>query len=151
MFDSDALAAAGIDPTHLYPKVLDPKIVMDEVFTLATETEGPRVSTSSSVVHDRDATLVGHSKGKHQSLFEPAKPLVLATDGKATPLPAAAAVNDTSGLTVARHSEPHQTIRDALSAIYDQLSISWGWWILEIVLMSHKWQKQDKSWGKYLR
>lgn len=48
-------------------------------------------------------------------------------------------------------TEPHLTeeeheLNDALSPIYDQLSLSLPWWILEVLPVKHKYQRHNNSW-----
>ncbi|KAG5636743.1 hypothetical protein H0H81_007001 [Sphagnurus paluster] len=47
-------------------------------------------------------------------------------------------------------SEEEHELRDALSPIYDQLSLSWLWWSLELLPMKQRFQKSDNSWGSYM-
>jgi hypothetical protein len=47
-------------------------------------------------------------------------------------------------------SEREIDIRDALSPIYDQLSLAPFWWILEVLPVKHRYQKDDNSWTSYL-
>lgn len=44
-------------------------------------------------------------------------------------------------------TEEQHELLDALSPIYDQLSLSRSWWILEILPFKHKHQKDDHSWA----
>lgn len=43
-------------------------------------------------------------------------------------------------------SEEEHELRDAMSPIYDQLSIARSWWILELLPMKQPYQKSDDSW-----
>ncbi|KAF5358617.1 hypothetical protein D9758_007672 [Tetrapyrgos nigripes] len=43
-------------------------------------------------------------------------------------------------------SEEELDLEDAMAPIYDQLSISKKWWILEVLPLQHKYQKGDNSW-----
>jgi hypothetical protein len=47
-------------------------------------------------------------------------------------------------------SEQEVELRDALSPIYDQLTLSPGWWILELLPLRHKYQNEDNSWTSWL-
>ena len=55
-----------------------------------------------------------------------------------------------AGLTTAesehRKLEEHHELQDALSPIYDQLSLAWFWWILELIPFRQKYQKGDNTW-----
>ena len=47
--------------------------------------------------------------------------------------------------------ELHQTeeeieLADALAPIYDELALSWAWWILEVYPLRHKFQTSDNKW-----
>ncbi|KAF8597102.1 hypothetical protein BDV93DRAFT_410437, partial [Ceratobasidium sp. AG-I] len=49
-------------------------------------------------------------------------------------------------------SEEVEDLKDALSPIYDQLTLNWWWWILEFVpikQVSHVWRKRDRSWRRF--
>ncbi len=54
------------------------------------------------------------------------------------------------GLTTAesehRKLEEHHELQDALSPIYDQLSLAWFWWILELIPFRQKYQRGDNTW-----
>ena len=43
-------------------------------------------------------------------------------------------------------NEEDEELRDALSPKYDQLDISWFWWILEILPISVRRQKENNQW-----
>lgn len=45
-------------------------------------------------------------------------------------------------------SEEMEDMLDSLTPIYDQLRMSRGWWILEIIPNIHHHQKDDNSWSK---
>ncbi|KAB5588367.1 hypothetical protein CTheo_8193 [Ceratobasidium theobromae] len=46
-------------------------------------------------------------------------------------------------------SEEVEDLKDALSPIYDQLTLNWWWWILELLPMKHVWRKKDRSWRRF--
>lgn len=49
-------------------------------------------------------------------------------------------------------SEEQEDLNDALSPIYDQLRISWPWWILEIIPQRQQFQKdEDNKWDTETR
>jgi len=52
-------------------------------------------------------------------------------------------------MTIAAPSEASETLKDAVAELFDQLRIKWLWWILELLPMSHRYQKKDKTWGRY--
>lgn len=43
-------------------------------------------------------------------------------------------------------SEEEEDILDALSPVYDQLSLAPGWWVLELLPMRFKKQHSDNTW-----
>ncbi|KAF8157844.1 hypothetical protein B0H34DRAFT_844310 [Crassisporium funariophilum] len=45
-----------------------------------------------------------------------------------------------------RETEEEAELKDALSPIYDQLSLRWFWWILELLPMKHRYQAKDNAW-----
>jgi hypothetical protein len=55
-------------------------------------------------------------------------------------------------LTAEEHhmSEQEIDLRDALSPIYDQLSLAPYWWALELFPVKHRYQKEDNSWSTLL-
>ena len=47
-------------------------------------------------------------------------------------------------------SEEEEELADAISPIYDELKLSWGWWILEIIPMRHHVQDlENLAWKPY--
>ncbi|KAI0003871.1 hypothetical protein BJV74DRAFT_812169 [Russula compacta] len=46
-------------------------------------------------------------------------------------------------------SEEDEELVDALSPIYDELQLSWGWWILEVLPIRHRHQDREGLWHKY--
>lgn len=57
---------------------------------------------------------------------------------------------DVDSLIELHKSEEEHELLDALSPIYDQLSLAWFWWMLELFPMKQKFQKSDNSWDSYL-
>ncbi|KAK7000315.1 hypothetical protein R3P38DRAFT_1844540 [Favolaschia claudopus] len=45
-------------------------------------------------------------------------------------------------------SEEEHELHDALSPIYDQLSLKWFWWILEVVPLRQRHRRSEKTWQK---
>ncbi|KAF8752990.1 O-acetylhomoserine ami [Rhizoctonia solani] len=45
-------------------------------------------------------------------------------------------------------NEEVEDYKDALSPIYDQLSINWWWWILEFLPVKQVWRKKEKGWRR---
>ncbi|KAK0466044.1 uncharacterized protein EV420DRAFT_1474854 [Desarmillaria tabescens] len=54
---------------------------------------------------------------------------------------------ESSGDTVCEETED---LRDALSPMFDQLSLVPAWWILELLPAKVRYQKRDDTWGKTL-
>jgi len=50
---------------------------------------------------------------------------------------------------VSKSEEDHE-LDDAMSPIYDQLSLAWSWWVLELLPIKQHFQKSDNSWDSYL-
>ncbi|KAG9122378.1 hypothetical protein FRC07_001292 [Ceratobasidium sp. 392] len=46
-------------------------------------------------------------------------------------------------------SEEVEDLKDALSPVYDQLSLNWWWWILEFIPVKQVWRKKDNSWRRF--
>ncbi|KAJ8096302.1 hypothetical protein PM082_011457 [Marasmius tenuissimus] len=57
-------------------------------------------------------------------------------------------VNATAVVT-RRQTEEELELADALSPIYDQLSLKWFWWILELFPIRMRYQRGDNSWARY--
>ncbi|KAI3604564.1 hypothetical protein WG66_008327 [Moniliophthora roreri] len=47
------------------------------------------------------------------------------------------------------HTEEELELADALSPVYDQLSLKWFWWILEFWPIKMRYQQSDKKWVDY--
>ncbi|KDN37486.1 hypothetical protein RSAG8_10148, partial [Rhizoctonia solani AG-8 WAC10335] len=45
-------------------------------------------------------------------------------------------------------NEEVEDFKDALSPIYDQLSLNWWWWILEFYPIKQVWRKKEKGWRR---
>jgi hypothetical protein len=50
---------------------------------------------------------------------------------------------------ITKTEEEHELL-DAMSPIYDQLSLAWFWWFLELLPMKQHYQKTDNTWGTYM-
>ncbi|KAF8957353.1 hypothetical protein BDZ97DRAFT_1847069 [Flammula alnicola] len=48
-------------------------------------------------------------------------------------------------LAQTKTEEDHELL-DALSPIYDQLSLAWFWWILELLPITHDYQRSNNTW-----
>lgn len=78
----------------------------------------------------------------------PPTPKVKANEETSLPNFAHADTNATS--LKPRQTEEELDLIDALSPIYDQLSLKWFWWILELFPVKQRYQKGDTSWVSYL-
>ena len=58
-----------------------------------------------------------------------------------------AEVNDL--VNIHKTEEEHE-LMDALAPVYDQLSLAWSWWILELMPTKHRYQRGDNTWQTYL-
>ncbi|KAJ6530992.1 hypothetical protein DFH09DRAFT_1044739 [Mycena vulgaris] len=50
---------------------------------------------------------------------------------------------------VVHKSEEELDLQDALCPVYDQLSLAWFWWILELLPLKQRYQKGDNTWTSY--
>ncbi|KAG6864127.1 hypothetical protein C0991_012247 [Blastosporella zonata] len=48
-------------------------------------------------------------------------------------------------------SEEEHELRDAMSPVYDQLSLKWFWWILELLPIKQRFQQGDSTWKTQFR
>ncbi|KAJ3507654.1 hypothetical protein NLJ89_g6184 [Agrocybe chaxingu] len=55
-----------------------------------------------------------------------------------------------TSLKGAVESEEVADLKDALAPIYDQLSMHWFWWLLELLPLKHRSQNHDYSWTWWL-
>ncbi|CAE6439286.1 unnamed protein product [Rhizoctonia solani] len=46
-------------------------------------------------------------------------------------------------------NEEVEDLKDSLSPIYDQLTLNWWWWILEVIPIKQVWRKKDRSWRRF--
>ncbi|KAH9480835.1 hypothetical protein JR316_0007437 [Psilocybe cubensis] len=71
---------------------------------------------------------------------------------KPTPKEPEVAANDDDYVAsdVMAETEEEAELKDALAPIYDQLSLAWGWWILELLPLRHRTQESDDgSWTSW--
>ncbi|KDR83174.1 hypothetical protein GALMADRAFT_56796 [Galerina marginata CBS 339.88] len=48
-----------------------------------------------------------------------------------------------------QETEEELDLKDALAPVYDQLNLSWWWWLLEFLPMKQRFQEGDNSWATY--
>ncbi|KAJ7720871.1 hypothetical protein DFH07DRAFT_907066 [Mycena maculata] len=65
-----------------------------------------------------------------------------------TALPNFASASDAQVARVHK-SEEQLDLEDELSPIYDELSLSWAWWILEVMPIKQRYQRSDDTWATY--
>lgn len=63
------------------------------------------------------------------------------------PCPSQNRATEDSIIIPVRKTEEEMELADALSPIYDQLSLKWFWWVLELLPMKHRHQRSDTSWA----
>ena len=49
-------------------------------------------------------------------------------------------------ISEAQESEELLDLKDALAPIYDQLNLTWFWWILEYIPFKNRFQQNDHTW-----
>ncbi|KAF8812681.1 hypothetical protein BYT27DRAFT_7182384 [Phlegmacium glaucopus] len=54
--------------------------------------------------------------------------------------------NPTASEEESQQTEEDAEFADSLAPIYDQLSLKWYWWILELAPMKHRFQAKDNQW-----
>ncbi len=120
IFRTNSLREIGIDPNTIYPSVLPrPPALFNRAKTQSVE-QPPSTSLLSWI-----GSFLFRSSG-------------------ATENSAQADVQKISQQPFI--NEEDEELRDALSPKYDQLDISWFWWILEILPISIRHQKENNQW-----
>ncbi|EUC61649.1 DUF2235 domain protein [Rhizoctonia solani AG-3 Rhs1AP] len=162
MFHSNLFEDVGLSPETLWPKVLvrPPSITsIDQIpNSMSSEyyqpgyTRHPTLldtSVPSSPYQLRRATLPDQSTRQYTQLsgrvnpYEPYIPIQwrmgreLRDFGSHAWEPREPFIN-----------EEIEDFKDALSPIYDQLSMNWWWWILEFVPIKQVWRKKEKGWRR---
>jgi hypothetical protein len=116
IFDADRLRGIGLDPANLYPVVI-PRPPHLPVGNLKICRIPPVTTLTAAPSSTADDTITAYPNGAETS--EPI-PDVL--------------------------TEEEEELHDSLSPIYDQLSLKWMWWPLELIPMKHKYQRSDTTW-----
>ena len=57
--------------------------------------------------------------------------------------------DDIDNLEKINKTEEEHELQDAMAPIYDQLSLAWPWWLLELPPIKQHYDKSDGGWGKY--
>ena len=148
MFSSEGLRRIGLDPTGLYKSVRErpPAVVLG-----AGESMGRWGDLESLQVGGRPSwwrTLlewcyVSSSGEGAISLEDPEERMEfnrVCADGRVC-----ADVHGEDGVLV-EGTEEEEDLKDAMMPMYDQLRMKWSWWILEVIPMPFRVQKEDGEW-----
>ncbi|KAG9120477.1 hypothetical protein FRC07_004021 [Ceratobasidium sp. 392] len=127
LFHSAELDELGISPASLWPTVKIP-------------TPPERNSTKLS---DLDENSVGHARDSTGATLVDGH-AAEATDTTAVNVPLPPADDIVPATVVALGCKEDE--KDAICPIYDQLSLVWWWWILELLPMRQRYQRYDGSW-----
>ncbi|KAL0577577.1 hypothetical protein V5O48_004409 [Marasmius crinis-equi] len=119
MFDADLIEELGMDPNCLYPEVL-PRPPALPVNPASHYIQDIPTSSTVSQAH-KDMALSNYSTGDVT----------------------------TASTSNRRQTEEELELADALSPIYDQLSLKWFWWLLELFPIRMRYQRGDNSWARY--
>ena len=117
-FHTDLLPTIGLDPAALWPQVLPRPPALANA-AISSISNVPSTSAPADTRHQRlstSATLINYADVP----------------------PAGAAAGSLT--------EEQEDLLDARCDIYDQLALSWGWWVLEILPLRHKVQEEDFGW-----
>jgi hypothetical protein len=137
MFNSAGLRRIGLDPTGLYKNVRDrpPPVVLggDETWKEREPVELTWRSRLSSWWHGGGGISLSAAE-EGRLVFS----RVYGADGTVN-----VDVHGADG-RVLKSSEEEEDLKDALAPIYDKLR--WAWWILEILPMRFRVQKEDREW-----
>ncbi|KAJ3488319.1 hypothetical protein NLI96_g2922 [Meripilus lineatus] len=145
-FHAPLLRTVGLEPNLLWPQVIPrpapitfASLNSDEQHTVLRHvreaTAGTPAPHPTSADYSTLRTLVNYADA-------PADPITtgeLGYGGVQLPI-------GPDGKPMLVMSEEEADLRDALCPIYDQLSLVPGWWILELLPMRHRVQKDDDSW-----
>ncbi|CAE6489699.1 unnamed protein product [Rhizoctonia solani] len=119
LFHSAELEEIGLSPASLWPTVKIPTPVSDGHKPQATDATLVDSPLQSPDPASSTTHINGTGTGTVQASLIPPEPIKLASEEDA---------------------------KDALTPIYDQLSIAKWWWFLELLPMKQKYQRHDQSW-----
>ncbi|TFK63441.1 hypothetical protein BDN72DRAFT_826641 [Pluteus cervinus] len=165
MFNVEGLRRLGMDPNRLYPEVkprpkplhptlhkpcepkeVTPKPIHKRISGFVTEWLGPRRSKEKKVTNSAGKTIGSLADEWLQKLdgdMEGTNDEWLKTEGR----------GELEKLTADRRAiidvgtEEEEELYDALSRIYDQLKAAKGWWILEYLPLTSRYQDpKSKVW-----
>ncbi|KDQ11571.1 hypothetical protein BOTBODRAFT_135627 [Botryobasidium botryosum FD-172 SS1] len=160
LFESDKIEEIGLPAESLWPTVIHPsELEVEELYgTNHSHSSSPSSTPKTPLFsnHAQEATLVpespepGPGAGTDAVPSRPALGSPIDTSATLTEKPTAAH-SDHSGpgdvSLLAKHGAhfDYAAIEraDALSPIYDQLSLNWRWWILEVIPLKQRYQDSD--------
>ncbi|KAJ7174101.1 hypothetical protein C8R43DRAFT_1230806 [Mycena crocata] len=73
----------------------------------------------------------------------------ISSDSESVSLKSDARTQPTLSTNEVRKTEEEMELHDALAPIYDQLSLAWFWWILELLPLRQHYQRGNNSWASY--
>ncbi|KDN36003.1 hypothetical protein RSAG8_11154, partial [Rhizoctonia solani AG-8 WAC10335] len=162
MFHSNLLEDVGLSPETLWPDVLPrppPITSLDQIPDYSSsEYYDPRyshypttsdINSTSGPYQHRRTTLPGQPTRHYTQLsgtVNPSEPYIPIHWRIAHEL-------RDFGPDAWKQREPFineevEDFKDALSPIYDQLSLNWWWWILEFIPIQQVWRKKEKGWRR---
>jgi hypothetical protein len=151
MFDVDGLREIGLDPARLYPEVLQrpPPLPVSGARIARIPKKGappapvPAPAASGPVSASTSTAPVHYADGEGSAAAPPPR-AVPAADGSSSATAAA-------GLLPVGVEEEEE-LHDALSPVYDQLSLAPWWWLLELLPLKRRFQRsEDDTWdNEYL-
>jgi len=121
-FHAELLKTVGLDPESLWP------VVKERPEMITTSPRVPPPATLSSTIKS------SHTRESTQTLIN------YANEGASTSAPS---IGYSGAADLGMLTEEEEDLADALSPIYDQLSLKWGWWLLEVLPLKHKVQRED--------
>ncbi|KAH8119720.1 hypothetical protein DFH11DRAFT_1500290 [Phellopilus nigrolimitatus] len=121
-FEADRLHVVGFDPHALYPFVLPRPAPLP-------------VSSVRTRVKERAALRDG---AKGALICQSCSADTVSSDGGDV-----ASEDEKAGGGPQAVDEEHEELHDALSPAFDQLAKRWAWWILEIIPLVHRHEKED--------
>ncbi|CAE6475201.1 unnamed protein product, partial [Rhizoctonia solani] len=166
LFHSNLLEDIGLSPESLWPKVLPrpaPITSLDQIpenssispsaLTPYGYTRYPTIwgshSAASPYLQRRRGTVIGWFDRQNSQLsgkVDPYEPYFPVHWGMATGHELRDYGPDAWQPREPFINEEVEDYKDALSPIYDQLSVNWWWWILEFVPMKQVWRKKENGW-----
>ncbi|CAE6449153.1 unnamed protein product [Rhizoctonia solani] len=166
LFHSNLLEDVGLSPETLWPNVLPrppPITSLDQIPEASTSISPsallPRIRTRSYSMRDAYPPITPHLRHRQVTLMDRLDRHRAQLSGKVDPYEPYFPVHWSMatghelrdyGADAWEPREPFineevEDYKDALSPIYDQLSINWWWWILEFLPV---WRKKEKGWRR---